>query len=732
MAIRLRSLSRSRCVAPRLRAPRRRLAPVTAAVAALLPLAALAQDDVQRVTVTGGAASAPVAVGGFGDVPPSQLPMSAGSVDAARLVDAGATQLADLTRFDAAVGDAYNAEGYWSILSVRGYVLDNRFNYRRDGLPINAETALPLAHLERIEVLRGTSGIQAGTSAPGGLVNLVVKRPVSDLRQVRVEARDGGGFGAAVDLSQRFGAARDAGLRLNVAVDRLDPPTRDAQGERHVVALAGDWRAAPGSRLEAEFDVFRQRQPSVPGFSLLGDTVPSPNAIDPRTNLNSQPWTLPVVFDGRTASLRWTQDLPANWRFVAHGMAQRLTTDDRTAFPYGVYDADYTCTYCDRFAPNGDFSVWEFVSDNERRRSDALDLHVEGAATTGAWRHALTAGVLLTRYRARFEDQIFDVAGLSNVFAPVVVPPSAGWTDTNTDRHERSTEFYLRDRIDVAPGWQLWAGLRHTRLARDSVRTDGSAATSYSQSATLPWLALSHRPTPTQTWYASWGQGLESEVVPNRPRYTNAGEALPALKSRQVELGWKWRTAALGAEVALFDIARPVAEDFGDCDGVATCTRRIDGDARHRGVEAQFDATTGRWDWRASALWLDATREGSALPGVNGTRPNNVPELSLRAGLTYRPSVVEGLALSGDVVHEGSRELRLVGDPAVYRIAGWTRVDAAARWVQRTGGTTLTWRIGVDNVFDRRAWREAPVLFGHAWLFPLEARTWRASLQAAF
>ncbi len=726
------SCFRSRFDPSRRTAHRRRLAPIAAGVAALLPLAAPAQDDVQRVTVTGTAATAPVTVGGFGDVPPSQLPMSVTAVDAARLLDAGASQLADLTRFDAAVGDAYNAEGYWSSLSVRGYVLDNRFNYRRDGLPINAETALPLAHLERLEVLRGTSGIQAGTSAPGGLVNLVVKRPGSDLRQARVEARDGGGFGAAVDLSQRFGTAREAGLRLNVAADHLDPPTRDAQGERRSVALAGDWRVAPGTRLEAEFDVFHQRQPSVPGFSLLGSVVPDPNAIDPRTNLNNQPWTRPVVFDGRTASLRVTQDLSTDWRAVAHGIVQRLRTDDRTAFPYGAYDADYNCTYCDRFAPNGDFSYWEFVSDNERRHSDALDLHVEGTLATGAWRHALTAGVLFTRYRAAFQDQIFDVAGSSNVFAPVEVPPSAGGTDTNTDRRERSTELYLRDRIDLAPGWQLWAGLRHTRLERDSVRTDGTVPTSYAQSATLPWLALTHRPSATQTLYASWGQGLESEVVANRSRYTNRGEALPALKSRQVELGWKLRTATLGAEVALFDIERPVAEDFGDCDAADTCTRRIDGDARHRGIEAQFDATFGRWDARASALWLDAQRQRSALPGVNGTRPNNVPEVSLRAGATYRPAAVEGLALSGDLVHEGSRQLRLAGDPAVYRIAGWTRVDAAARWVQRTAGTTLTWRVGVDNVFDRRAWREAPVLFGHAWLYPLEARTWRASLQAEF
>ena len=68
---------------------------------------------------------------------------------------------------------------------MRGFVLDNRFNFRRDGLPINAETSIPLDNKERIEILKGTSGIQAGTSAPGGLVNYVVKRPLdAPLRSV--------------------------------------------------------------------------------------------------------------------------------------------------------------------------------------------------------------------------------------------------------------------------------------------------------------------------------------------------------------------------------------------------------------------------------------------------------------------------------------------------------------------------------------------------------------------
>jgi iron complex outermembrane receptor protein len=63
-------------------------------------------------------------------------------------------------------------------------------------------------------------------------------------------------------------------------------------------------------------------------------------------------------------------------------------------------------------------------------------------------------------------------------------------------------------------------------------------------------------------------------------------------------------------------------------------------------------------------------------------------------------------------------------------IPSWTSFDLGARYTQALGQTTLVWRAGVDNATDRRAWREAPYQYGHAYLFPLAPRTWRLSLEA--
>lgn len=692
----------------------------------LLCALAVAQPA-QQVTVTGRIIGSPLQVGGFGDVPLAQSPFAASLLTERQLLDTGAHNLSDLTRLDAAISDAYNAEGYWQSLTVRGFVIDNRFNYRRDGLPINAEAVMPLANKSSLELLKGTSGIQAGTSAPGGIVNLVVKRPTRDLRHVGVEWRERGSVGAGVDLSQRFGTDQAFGLRVNAEARRMDPQVRDDKGNAHLLSVAGDWRVTPGTLVEVEAERNRQSQRSVPGFSLLGGALPGARDIDPRINLNNQPWSLPVVFEGTTGSVRVTQSLGDDWRAVAHAMTQRLTNDDRVAFPFGCSAEDNYSSYCS----DGTFDFYDFRSENERRRSDALDLRVEGQAATGLVRHSLSTGVLFTRFQSRFQRQAYNLieGEPGHIGGTAVVSSRPELTDENTNRDERSTELYLRDRMQLSTQWSLWAGVRHTRLHRESVRTDGSRPTDYDQRLTTPWFALSWQFEPRTQAYVSWGQGMESDVAPNRSRYRNAGQALPALKSRQVEAGLKHDGDTLDASAAVFDIDRPQAEDIGPCDSTpGSCERRIDGSSRHRGVEALVSWRAGAgWALHASGMWLDAERRASSRPEVNGQRPTNVADRTLRLQLQHDLAALPGLSLLGGVVHEGDR--MVLPDNSV-RIPSWTRLDLLARYTHQMGSTALTWRLGVDNATDRRAWKEAPYQYGHAYLFPMAPRTWRLSLNA--
>lgn len=711
--------------------PRPLLRSALSAAAALCLAGAHAQTPTgEVVTITGRSVADSAGIAGFGDVPLARSPFSATVLNAAQLQQAGIATLGDITRLDAGLTDAYNAPGYWGQLAARGFTLDNRYNFRRDGLPVNAETALPTANKAALELLKGTSGIQAGTSSPGGLLNLVVKRPLArPLRAGSVEWTEPGTVTLAADLADRAGTEAAFGWRLNAAASQLDPATRNSRGRSHLLAAAAEWRFGSGALLEAEFETSRQRQPSTPGFSLLGDRLPDADRVDPRLNLNNQPWSLPVVFEGTTGSLRWTQPLGAEWQLVAQLMQQQLRTDDRIAFPFGCSaENDYT-----RYCSDGSFDLYDFRSEGERRTTRAADLALQGTATLGGLRHHLAAGVLLSRHEARFQRQAYNPVGPGNIDGSAVLPPDPTLTDENTNRDERSLEWRLQDRIEVGPDWQLWAGLRHSRIERDSVRTDGSRATAYSQHFTTPWLALTRQLQPGLTAYASWGQGIESEVAPNRARYTNAGQALPALKSRQLELGLKQRSETLQWQLALFDVRRPAWSDLradtgldeGDCSDARPCTRRADGSARHRGVEAEAEWQLGALSLRGSVLALQARRQGAANAERNGLRPTNVPERSAKLQAAWNLAAVPGLALLGFVTHEGGR--MVLPDNRVAT-DGWTRLDLGLRYVQRVDGARWIWRLGVDNVSDERAWKESPYQFGHAYLYPLAPRTWRAAL----
>ena len=709
--------------------PKHALAPVPLAVAALFLIAgaARAQDaSLPQVTVDERSAPPQADVSGFGDLPLREVPISATVIDSGQIQASGARRLADLVQFDASVTDAYNSPGYWDFLTVRGFVLDNRFNYRREGLPISAETTIPLDNKERVEILRGTSGIQAGTSAPGGLVNYVVKRPTErDLRAVRLEYTSRGSVLGAIDLGGRFGAEREFGYRLNVVNEDLRPLTHNLDGNRNLLSLAADWRVTRDALLEVEIESSHKAQPSQNGYSLLGNVLPPP--VDPRINLNNQAWSQPSVFDALTGTLRFTQALGNDWRWSAQLGQQRLKSDDRLAYAFGCSAENNF----DRYCSDGTFDFYDFRSDNERRRLTAGSLALKGSATTGGVRHDLSFGLVESRVRNRFQDQAYNYVGTGNVLGTAVVPPDPTLTTPNTNRDERSTELSVQDAVRWNERFTTWLGVRHTRLDRSSIQTDGTGATGYVQSLTTPWLAASYALRPGLMAYASWGQGVESQIVPSKPsQYSNPGVALPALASRQWEMGLKGGDAVLGWQVAYFDITRPMS-NLDACGrlGIVPCEGGYDGSARHRGLEASAQWRQGPWRLAGGVTLLNARREGSLLePATNGQRPTNVPSQVLRAQAAYRVAAVPGLELQGQMSHEGRRNVLPDGSVA---LPAWTRFDAALRYETQWRGTRLNWSLAVENLFDRRYWKESPYQYGHVYLFPGAPRTLRLGVTVA-
>jgi iron complex outermembrane receptor protein len=697
------------------------------ASAATLP-AALPTQSVQ-VIAHGEAAGSDVT--GF-STPLARTPIQASVIDSEVFADMGALTLSDLPRIDASITDSYNAPGYWSTFAIRGFQVDNRYNFRRDGLPINAETVLPLENKSGVEILKGLSGMQAGTSAPGGLVNLVVKRPDADLRTASLYWEQEGTVGAQVDLSQRFGEGRQFGARVNVSAAHLDPYSRDAEGHRQTASVATDWRPDADHALEFEYEHSLQNEPSVPGFSMLGPVLPDPHGVDPRLNLNDQPWSLPVVMQGNTMSLRYTQHLDADWSFRVQALQQQLVSNDHLAFPYGYYydPANFLCDPCDRYTSDGRFTIWDYRSDDERRKTSDLDASLNGAFATGPLRHALTVGALETLFTAHFQNLANNIAGVGTIDGKTMVPPAPDATSPNVNRTERSTELYARDEIRMPGDFSAWLGVRHTKLDRSSTETSAGTdapVPGYRQSFTTPWIALSHQFGDQDMAYTSWGEGVESNVAPILGSDTNRGRPLSATLSHQWEIGYKHGNAAAHWGVDAFDTKQAYDTDVTNPDDTTSFAH--DGITHSRGIEAEAQQRIDALTLRASAMWQRVRREESVDPANDGRRPTNVPDSALALLAAYAIADVPGLSVLANAKVEGDREV--LPDNSVH-IPAWTRFDLGARYAQSLGSTTLVWRAGVDNVFDRRAWRESPYQYGHVYLYPLEPRTFHASLEANF
>jgi iron complex outermembrane receptor protein len=687
---------------------------------------AWAQQNPTEITITD---RLPARVSGFGDVPAHELPFSTTTITNATLQDIGAQRVSDALRLDASVSDSYNSPAYWDMLSVRGFTLDNRYNYRREGLPISAETMIPMDNKERIELLKGTSGIQAGTSAPGGLVNYVVKRAPShaeqQIRNVTLSYGQGNNRSIAADLGGRFGDMAEFGYRFNVAHEDLNPYIRNTLGHRDLVALAMDWRLKPGTVIDFEFEQSHREQFGINGYSLLGGVLPAP--VDPQVNLTRQPWSQPGVFDALTGSVRVRQELNAGWLWTTQFGAQRLKTDDRLTFGLGPNSTEVPNGL--NFNRNGDYDLYDYRSENERRLVDVLQTELSGQINTGTVVHNLTLGIQRQRQLDRLSPmQAYNWVAAANVSGGVYGNEDSRLTYSNTNRSEYSTEFSVKDKIQVTKNTNLWLGLRHVEYNRSSIQNEpiNTNPVQYSGNINLPWIGVSTALAGFNV-YGSHGHGVEQLIVPNSTSFYSPGQQLGIGRSRQSEVGVKSSSrSATQWHATLFQIERPLTYDVYDPANFVSA-RYLDGKQTHQGIELGANWTERQWSLGTTAQWMYAEISDVAQnPSLVGTTPLNVPKSVVRGMAEYRYTSLPGLRTGLRLSHEGTR--RVTENGSVH-LPAWTTLDASAHYDTKFNNIASSWTLGIDNVADKRYWREAPKQFGHYYLYPGAPRTLRATVQ---
>ncbi|MDQ2822251.1 MAG: TonB-dependent siderophore receptor [Pseudomonadota bacterium] len=665
-------------------------------------------------------------VGGFGEASIFDTPASVVAIGRAQMDDLSIRSTSDAMRYDASVSDAYNAVGYAEQFSIRGFKLDNNSSYRKDGLIIPADTQIPLENKERIEILKGLSGLQAGISSPGGVINYVTKRPTATpLLSTTIGVSERGTLYGTVDAGGRFEDPR-FGYRINAAGEKLRSYVRGADGERKFVSGAFDWQISPDALLQIDMDYQHKSQLTAPGYQLLANELLPPN-VSPKTFLNNQPWARPVDTVSSNVGVNFSYKLNADWHASVAVNKHWFRRDDFTAFPYGC--SNEGDGYYPGFCSNGDYDVYDYQSTGERKTPFGAQAQIQGKFVTGAMQHQATFGLSYATRKDSAGDYVYDYAGYSNIYQNLIVPPAPGNPTTGAIkvRHQdRERGAYAQDIVTLSDRFVLHAGLRY-----ESVRSDNLVKTEQARQSVdnflLPNVALVYRATDAVNVYGSIAQGMEYGGI-GGIETTNHGNPLTPKRSKQIEAGVKATVnTSLELAAALFEVKR--GHEYTNENDPLNRVFVREGEERNRGIElsAQGKATPDL-AYMVSMTALNTLVSGTSTPAINGKRVADVPALKTSAWLEYALPAVPGLKVNGQWQYAGKKAFQ--EDNRTF-VPGYHVFNLGAQYGVKLAGISTTLRARIDNVADRFYWRDvSPDLGGY--LLPGAPRTFAVSAQFDF
>ena len=174
------------------------------------------------------------------------LPMSISVVTSELLKDMRVTSMAEALAHTSSVtkNGRDPANNQATLLSLRGFPVQSLL---LDG--VSAGNNISTALIDRIELVRGPNTIY-GASDPGGLINIISKRPLGrDTVALTMKAGDRGLFGGEIDANK---ISADGKLAVRIIGSHLeDHKYAIVDGiERELIALIGSYRLGQNTKLE--------------------------------------------------------------------------------------------------------------------------------------------------------------------------------------------------------------------------------------------------------------------------------------------------------------------------------------------------------------------------------------------------------------------------------------------------------------------------------------------------
>ncbi|WP_410404019.1 ferrichrome porin FhuA [Escherichia coli] len=609
------------------------------------------------------------------------------------------------------------ASNTYDYLIIRGFAADGQSqNNYLNGLKLQGnfynDAVIDPYMLERAEIMRGPVSVLYGKSSPGGLLNMVSKRPTTEpLKEVQFKAGTDSLFQTGFDFSDALDDDGVYSYRLTGLARSANAQQKGSEEQRYAIAPAFTWR--PDDKTNFTFLSYFQNEPETGYYGWLpkeGTVEPLPNGKRLPTDFNEGAKNNTYSRNEKMIGYSFDHEfndtftVRQNLRFAQNKVSQK------SVYGYGMCsDPLYTkdqealkASPCLSIPQSqwGHTLTRQYVIDNEKLENFSVDTQLQSKFATGSVDHTLLTGVDFMRMRNDI-DSWFGYAGS--------VAPSDIY---NLDR----SDFDFGAHPNPSGPYRVLLKQKQTSLyVQDQAQWDKVLVTlggrydwADQSSFNRDYGNKSERDDKEFTWRGGVNYLFDNGVTPyfsysesfEPASQTDAnGDLFAPSKGKQYEVGVKYvpedrPIVVTGALYQLTKTNNLMADPNGSLFSVEG------GEIRARGVELEAKAAlsasvnvVGSYTYTDAEYTTDTTYKGNT--------PAQVPKhmASLWADYTFFDGPLSGLTLGTGGRYTGSS----YGDPAnSFKVGSYTVVDALVRYdLARVGMAGSNVALHVNNLFDR-------------------------------
>ena len=609
------------------------------------------------------------------------------------------------------------ASNTYDYLIIRGFAADGQSqNNYLNGLKMQGnfynDAVIDPYMLERAEIMRGPVSVLYGKSSPGGLLNMVSKRPTTEpLKEVQFKAGTDSLFQTGFDFSDALDDDGVYSYRLTGLARSANAQQKGSEEQRYAIAPAFTWR--PDDKTNFTFLSYFQNEPETGYYGWLpkeGTVEPLPNGKRLPTDFNEGAKNNTYSRNEKMIGYSFDHEfndtftVRQNLRFAQNKVSQK------SVYGYGMCsDPLYTkdqealkASPCLSIPQSqwGHTLTRQYVIDNEKLENFSVDTQLQSKFATGSVDHTLLTGVDFMRMRNDI-DSWFGYAGS--------VAPSDIY---NLDR----SDFDFGAHPNPSGPYRVLLKQKQTGLyVQDQAQWDKVLVTlggrydwADQSSFNRDYGNKSERDDKEFTWRGGVNYLFDNGVTPyfsysesfEPASQTDAnGDLFAPSKGKQYEVGVKYvpedrPIVVTGALYQLTKTNNLMADPNGSLFSVEG------GEIRARGVELEAKAAlSASVNLVGSYTYTDA--EYTTDTNYKGNTPAQVPKhmASLWADYTFFDGPLSGLTLGTGGRYTGSS----YGDPAnSFKVGSYTVVDALVRYdLARVGMAGSNVALHVNNLFDR-------------------------------